>query len=93
VLSGLRLKREQAINVFRRIRAVEDSTTYQYIIEQGEIKAARRILLRAGATKLGTPTKKVKAARQALEDLPRLERMVDRLLDAPSTWSDVLETP
>ena len=38
ILSGLRLDRELAVNMFRRYRAVEDSTTYQYIIEQGGLK-------------------------------------------------------
>jgi hypothetical protein len=71
---------------------VEESTTYQYIIEQGEMKALRRMLLRQGASKLGAPTKKVKTAIQAAEDLKRLERMVMRLFTATS-WNDVLEAP
>jgi hypothetical protein len=91
VLAGLRLKRDRAIELFRRIRAVEESTTYQYIIEQGEIKAVRRLLLRQGSTKLGAPPKKVKAAIQELDDLPRLERMFDHVNDAAS-WNEVLET-
>jgi hypothetical protein len=71
---------------------VEESTTYQYIIEKGEMKVLRRLLLRKGATKLGAPTKKVKAAIQDLEDLPRLERMCGRLFTAAS-WNDILDTP
>ena len=92
VLSGLRLTPEQAKKAFRRVPAVEDSTTYQYILEQGEIKGLRKLVLREGATKLGAPPKKVKAAIQELEDLPRLERMCGRLFTA-SSWNDVLETP
>lgn len=77
-----------------RIRAVEESTTYQYIIEKGEMKALRKLLLRQGAAKLGAPNKKVKAAIQELDvdDLPRLERMCD-CLDTAANWNDVLETP
>jgi hypothetical protein len=81
-----------AINVFRRIRAAEESTTYQYIIEQGALEQTRRMLLELGAIKLGAPTKKVKAAIQELEDLPRLERMCGSLFTVES-WDDVLETP
>jgi hypothetical protein len=92
VLSGLRLERERALNLFRRIRAVEESTTYQYIIEQGELKALRRTLLRQGTDKFGAPTKKVKAAIQGSEELPRLERMLRHVLNATS-WIEVLETP
>jgi hypothetical protein len=91
VLSGLRLDRERALNLFRRIRAVEESTTYQYILEQGGMKEAQRILLEQGASKFGAPTKKVKETIRGLEDLPRLRRMTLRLLAAAS-WKDVLET-
>src|SRR5262249_35456119 len=92
VLSGLRLSRAQARKAFRRGPAVEHPTTYQHIIEQGELKALRRVVLREGATKLGAPPETVKAAIQGLEDLPRLERMCGRLFTA-SSWNDVLNTP
>ncbi len=71
---------------------MEESTTYQFIIENGELKALRRSLLRQGASKLDAPAKKVKAAVQDLDDLPRLERMMIRLLTATS-HDEVLETP
>jgi hypothetical protein len=70
---------------------VEESTTYQYILQQGEIKALRRILLRQGSAKFGAPSKQVEDAIQELESLPRLRRMGVRLLTA-SSWKDVLET-
>jgi hypothetical protein len=91
ILSGLRLNRKQALNAFRKVPAMEDSTTYQYIIEQGELKGARRMLLKMGTAKFGAPTKKVKAAIQGLENLSRLHRMGVKLLTAGS-WNDVLET-
>jgi hypothetical protein len=70
---------------------VEESTTYQYIIEQGGLKAARAILLAQGASKFGVPAKKARAAIQELEDLSRLRRMAMRMLTATS-WDEVLET-
>jgi hypothetical protein len=75
----------------RRIRVVEESTTYQYIIEQGELRESRRMLLKMGAVKFGAPTKKVKVAIWELENLSRLRRMAVRLLTANS-WNEVLET-
>jgi hypothetical protein len=92
VLSGFRLTREQAKRAFRRVPAVEESTTYQYIIEQGELKALRKMLLRLGAAKFGAPPKKVKATIQESEDLPRLERMGVRLVTAAS-WDEVVGAP
>jgi hypothetical protein len=56
------------------------------------MKALRRLLLRQGTAKFGAPPKNVKATIQELEDLPRLERMVDCLLDTATSWNDVLET-
>jgi hypothetical protein len=85
VLSGLRLDREIAVKLFRRYHAVEDSTTYQYIIEQDGIKEVRKLLLRKGTNKLGAPSDKVKAAIQGLEDLPRLERMLDCAIDTATS--------
>ncbi len=72
---------------------MEDSTTYQYIIEQGGIKAMRWILLRHGANKFGAPPDQVKAAIQEVEDLARLERMFDCVIETATSWNDVLETP
>jgi hypothetical protein len=83
---------DTAMSSSRRYRAVEDSTTYQYIVEQGVLKGARGMLLDIGATKLGAPTEKVKTSIQEMEDLPRLKRMGLRVMNADS-WNDVLETP
>jgi hypothetical protein len=82
---------EAKLSTFPRTWAVEELTTYQYIIEQGGLKAVHRILLRLGRKKFGAPTNKVKAAIQESEDLPRLERMAVRLLTATS-WAEVLNT-
>jgi hypothetical protein len=76
----------------RRYHAVEDSTTYQYIIEQGGIKAMRRILLRQVTSKLGPPSDNVKAVIQELKDLTHLERMFDRAIDTATSWDEVVET-
>jgi hypothetical protein len=76
----------------RKYDPVEDSTTYQYIIEQGGIKAVRRVLLRIGTSKLGAPSEEVEAVIQGLEDLPRLERMFDCAIDRATSWNEILET-
>ncbi len=80
------------MDLFWRIRAVEESTTYQYILEQGAIKEARRMLLEMGATKFGAPARKVRSAIKELEDISRLRRIALRLITAGS-WDDALATP
>jgi hypothetical protein len=72
---------------------MEDSTTYQYILEQGAIRAANWFLLEFGKAKLGAPTEKVEASIKQLEDLPRLERMVDRAFKTATSWDEILDTP
>ncbi|MGP0069819.1 MAG: hypothetical protein ACLQGP_40235 [Isosphaeraceae bacterium] len=72
---------------------MEDSTTYQYILEQGAIREAKWFLLEIGKAKLGAPTETVEATIKQLEDLSRLERMVDCTLDTATSWDEILDTP
>jgi hypothetical protein len=75
------------------LQTLEESTTYQYILEQGATQALKRLLLRLGAKKFGAPTKAVKIAIELLDvdDLRQLERMVMRVLTAKS-WGEILDT-
>jgi predicted transposase YdaD len=91
VLTGMRLSRELVIRLFRGIRAMHESTTYQYILEEGAINEARKLLLRQGRKRFGDPTPAAEATLQAIADLDRLERMSDRLLEI-DTWDALLET-
>lgn len=79
---------------------MEESTYYQGIIRKGEAKgiakgelSGRLTTIRQIGTKhFGRPTAKVKAALDGLADLERIDRMVDRLLEA-GDWADLLATP
>jgi hypothetical protein len=71
---------------------LEESTTFQWIMEQGAIRYMRRLILRQGHKKFGPPDAATEKAVQAVEDLDRLDRMFECLLDAKG-WQDVLETP
>jgi hypothetical protein len=92
VLSGMRVNRENALNLFQGIRAMEESTTFQWILEQGAIAELQKMLLGQGRKRLGEPNEDVKAALKAITDLDRLERLGDQVIDA-STWQELLETP
>ena len=78
---------------------MEESSTYQFVIEKGMEKGILKgrkkelleTLLHLGTQRFGTPA--AAAARlEAIDDLERLDRMRDRLLDAPD-WNDLLATP
>jgi hypothetical protein len=92
VLTGLRVPRETAGQLFQGVRSMRESDTYQAILEEGRVEEARKILLRLGRPRLGEPGAALEATLQGVADPERLERMIDRVHQAPS-WQDLLQTP
>ena len=107
VLLGLRVPREVAKVILERVLHMEESTTYQLIIEKGiergiekglaqgeslgRVKGAREMLLSLGGDRLGAPSKKIQQTLAKVTDVERLQRMIGKLFDAES-WPDVLAT-
>ena len=77
-------------------QAMRESWAYQEILAEGEARGradeARRVLLRLGSRRLGQPDDAASTALAELADVERVERMIERVLDATS-WDDVLSTP
>jgi hypothetical protein len=75
--------------------SLEDSTTYQWLlqlgIEQGALQVAQSMVLRLGAKRFGPAPAATEAAVRGLTDRERLERMVERTLDAAG-WDELLAT-
>jgi hypothetical protein len=92
VLSGLRVSREMAVQLFRGVPAVEESTTYQYILEQGAVRNARKVLLQLGRERFGPPDEATTTLINGISDPERLDRMTGRFLRV-SSWRELLETP
>ncbi len=92
VLTGLRVKRDVARQVFRGVRAMRDSDTYLAILDEGREEQVKEDVLRLGRKRFGPPDEGTLAALQGIADLERLRRLHDRLLDA-ATWQDLLDTP
>jgi hypothetical protein len=97
VLCGLRYGRNQIEELYKNMAlTLEDSTTYQLILERGiakgAIQEAQSLILRQGTKRFGPPTPEVEAAMRATADHARLERLADRVIDATS-WADLLATP
>jgi hypothetical protein len=60
---------------------------------EARVEEARAVLLRLGRQRFGkAPTRKQAGQLEGITDLARLERMIDRLLQAAS-WGDLLATP
>lgn len=69
---------------------MEESTTYQYILEKGGLKEAKRMILRMGVIRFGGPPgEAIKAQLEAIDDLELLERLGEQLLTVNS-WEELL---
>jgi hypothetical protein len=91
VLAGLRVSKQTALELFQGVHGMRESTTYQYILDEGRIEEAQNTLLRQGKLRFGKPTKRIVATVQALKDLDRLHELSDRLLSV-SSWQELLQT-
>jgi len=92
LLTGLRVKRDVARQVFRGVRTMKDSDTYLAIIDEGREAEAKSVILRLGQKRYGPPDEGITVKLDGITDLERLHRIAERLLDAPS-WQDLLDTP
>jgi hypothetical protein len=72
---------------------MEESSTYQLIMERGEAKGERRTLiqtiLRQGRKKFGEPDAASLALVEGLSDIDRLLAITDRILDV-TNWQELL---
>jgi len=91
---GLCYQPERIIKLFQRcIMKLSESTTYQLILSEGEVKGrhleARAILLRQGTNRFGKPTSSDAAKLESTADLTTLENIADRIFTSTS-WDELL---
>jgi hypothetical protein len=82
LLLGLRYDKGAINRLFARVTQMIESSTWRGLIEDGEVRALHRTLLKLGRKKLGPPPAEAEAALKAITDQDRLDRMVDTLDDA-----------
>lgn len=66
-----------------------ESSTYRAILREGRIEGAKRILLRLGRQRFGPPPRALQRKVNAIEDLKRVRKIVDRMLVAPN-WDELI---
>ena len=71
---------------------MHESDAYLAILDEGEEKGIRRIILIQGENRFGPPDESVKASLQSITDLDRLQRIALQMLKAAS-WQEILNTP
>jgi predicted transposase YdaD len=108
ILLGLRRSAALAAHLFRGMVSMEESTTYQMIVERGRAEGlarglaegrtegavgeARKLLRKFGDRALGSPDDRTAAAIDRIDDLARLEELCDRLPTVGS-WQELLGLP
>ena len=70
---------------------MQESTAYDEIMEEGEIKRSHRLLLLQGRERLGAPDAEVEGELKAIRDLDRLDRLARAMLTT-SSWQELLAT-
>jgi hypothetical protein len=71
---------------------MQESTTYQAILEEGRLDGARKILIMLGTDQFGLPSDSVKQQLLEIADLKRLHAMVKAIRNT-SSWEALLENP
>jgi hypothetical protein len=92
VLTGLRLDLNELRALYKGVPTMQESLTYQAILEEGRVEGLQRAVLHLGRSKLGEPDELTRCALADITDLDRLERLLDRARDV-STWPELLQTP
>jgi hypothetical protein len=92
LLTGLRVRRDAAVRIFQGVRLMQDSDTYLMILDEGQEKHAKKMVLLFGERKLGPVDESVKTRLAGITDLERLDRMILQATTAAS-WQEILDTP
>jgi hypothetical protein len=92
ILTGLRTSPDVSDRLFAEVSSMVESSTYQKILRDGEIKALHKSLLVLGNRKFGRATDESQARLIAVKDLDHLMRMTERVLFVAS-WDELLDTP
>jgi predicted transposase YdaD len=98
LLTGARVPRDLAKDLFKRVPYMHESDTYQAILEEGRqegrqeggLTKLRETLLRQGRKCFGEPSEQQREALLAINNMERLDRMSERLFDVES-WDAFLQ--
>jgi predicted transposase YdaD len=89
LLLGLRYDRSEARQLLQGVKGMRESSTYQAILDEGQVVRARRDVIELGTEKFGPPDSATVAAIERLDDLDILSRLLRRILRT-STWEELL---
>jgi predicted transposase YdaD len=91
VLMGLRYEAALAQRLLEGVQNMRASVTYQAILREGAIEYGQKTLRRQGERRFGPPPPEAVAALDAITDLDRLDRLLDRVSEVQS-WGELLRS-
>jgi len=71
---------------------MHESDTYLAILDEGRLDEARKLVLRVGQKKFGPASDDVVTAVNGIEELERLERLIEGYTEV-SSWQELLLLP
>ena len=89
ILMGMRYEKDFVARLFQGVPDMEESSTYQLIMERGELRALLRTLLDQGRRKFGEPDDDQLSTIQGIKDIDRLNELLRRR-DTATTWDELL---
>lgn len=89
ILAGMHTRSPVAKRIFEKVLAMRESGTYQLILEEGAIAHTQELVLKLGRKRLGEPSDKQANKLKAIQDLDRLDRLVEKAPTAKS-WDALL---
>jgi hypothetical protein len=92
ILMGLRYEQALVNHLLQGVIEMEESVTYQAILEKGELRGAYKTLLLLGTDRFGAPSVDVRTALEAINDPAKVEGIGLRVSKV-STWEELLEKP
>ncbi len=90
LLLGLYHPKDVVLNLLQGVQGMRESSFYQAILEEGEAKGARAILLKAGMPKFGPPGPAEARAIEAIGSVEAIEGLFDRM-PLVATWGELLD--
>jgi hypothetical protein len=92
LLAGLRFRPNVCKQLFAGVIDMHESETYQAVMDEGQEKHAKAVILSLGKAKFGVPDPATMTRIEGANDLQWLDRVIARVLKATS-WEDLLDTP
>ena len=90
IMASMHVSRDVIQKIYRGVFAMRESVAYDIIMEEGAIAHAHKVILRMGSTRFGTPSPEQEAQLRAIENLPRLDRLLSLRLLKVKSWDALL---